>query len=94
VTVDELLATALYKPGDVVTTNGTVNVFDNRQRAAGGALPGWKWRITAVTVVATGCGLSLRYAVVADSAPQMYSATLRAKNIARKYDRSQTKHEM
>jgi hypothetical protein len=80
----QLLATALYKPGDVVTTNGTVRVFDNRQRPACGALPGWLWRIAEVYVAATDSGLSLRYKVVADTAPEMYSATLRAKDIARK----------
>lgn len=80
----QLLAAALYKPGDVVVTNCTVKVFDNRQRPASGALPGWLWRITEVYVEATGSGYSLRYAAVAHTAPEMYQGVLRAKQIARK----------
>ena len=81
---EQLLANAVYKVGDVVVTNGTVRVFDNRQSPASGALPGWKWRVTEVYVATTGSGYALRYAVVADSAPLMYQATLRPQQIARK----------
>ena len=81
---EQLLATALYKPGDVVVTNDTVKVLDNRQRPASGALPGWKWRITEVFVAQTGSGYALRYSAVAHTAPEMYRTTLRAKQIARK----------
>lgn len=83
---EQLLAQALYKVGDVVVTNCDVPVLDNRGRAAGGASPGWLWRVTEVAVVQTGSGLALRYAVVAHRAPELYNGTLRPKQIARKVE--------
>lgn len=81
---EQLLAQALYKPGDVVVTNCDVKVFDNRGRPDGSAAPGWLWRVVEVEVVQTGSGLSIRYAVVSHSAPGLYRGTLRARQIARK----------
>lgn len=80
----QLLSGALYRVGDVVTTTTTVPVVDHLNAKAGGALPGWKWRITEVFVQKNGSGFVLRYAVVAHTAPKMYHATLTPKSIARK----------
>lgn len=77
----QLEADARYKVGDVVVTTEpvTCKVIGSGNND-GWAAVGWKWRVVAVTTE----GRTLRYEVVAHTAPKIYRQVLKQSQIAKK----------